>query len=344
MVDAVRLVVGQARGLAGEVRVIVRTLDDGGTAYRDRPGRAAPPTPRARSPIPGALAVIGTYELACSERALQVLRPAGLLLVSPLNAAGNLPGALRLAPTTGDQGTAAAQLAKALEATRVAIVSQRPRRRDGVRDRRSRPRRRRRHRSGRRSGRVRDAARRAHGRAARGRARPGRRAGRLAGPLGDRAAARDRARCRRRSAPAVVAPQAFDTLAFLDEAGAAADGVRVISRFVPAEQLGGDARSFAGAYADLHGQPPPVAIYAADAARAVLEAASARRRLARGDGERRCAALPAARRPARPLGRDAGGRHHAAAPRGARWSPAGRSARERVVSVAEPLPSSGEVK
>ena len=70
--------------------------------------------------------MIGTYELACSERALKVLRPAGLLLVSPFNAAGNLPGALRLAPTTGDQGTAAAQLAEALGATRVAIVSQRP--------------------------------------------------------------------------------------------------------------------------------------------------------------------------------------------------------------------------
>jgi len=37
--------------------------------------------------------------------------------------------------------------------------------------------------------------------------------------------------------------------------------------------LGGSARSFADAYADLHGQPPPVAIYAADAARAVLAAA-----------------------------------------------------------------------
>ena len=51
MVDAVRLVVGQAHGLAGEVRVIVRTLDDGGRRPRPIP-TAAPPTPRARSPIP----------------------------------------------------------------------------------------------------------------------------------------------------------------------------------------------------------------------------------------------------------------------------------------------------
>jgi hypothetical protein len=74
--------------------------------------------------------------------------------------------------------------------------------------------------------------------------------------------------------PSVVAPEAFDTLAFLGSAGAAAEGLRVISRFVPAEQLGDRARGFAGAYADLHGQPPPVALYAADAAQTVLDAAA----------------------------------------------------------------------
>ena len=124
MVDAVRLVVGQAAGVAGEVRVIVRTLDDGGTATATDPQRCADNAARAAAD-PRALAVIGTYELTCSERALAVLRPAGLLLVSPLNAADHLVGALRLAPSLGDQGTAAAQLANALEASRVAIVSQR---------------------------------------------------------------------------------------------------------------------------------------------------------------------------------------------------------------------------
>ena len=133
-------------------------------------------------------------------------------------------------------------------------------------------------------------------------------------------------RSRRRSAPSVVAPQAFDTLAFLDEAGAAAEGVRVLSRFVPAEQLGGDARDFAGAYADLHGQPPPVAIYAADAARAVLEAVGGARppRVLRWPAALR--ALPRPRRPARALGSDPVGRHHAAAAGGAASWPAGRSA------------------
>ena len=54
MVDAVRLVVGQARGLAGDVRVIVRTLDDGGVGTRDRSAalrRQRRPRGR-RSPVP----------------------------------------------------------------------------------------------------------------------------------------------------------------------------------------------------------------------------------------------------------------------------------------------------
>jgi ABC-type branched-subunit amino acid transport system substrate-binding protein len=61
---------------------------------------------------------------------------------------------------------------------------------------------------------------------------------------------------------------------------------------VPAEQLGGDARSFAGAYADLHGQPPPIAAYAADAAGAVLDAAGT------GDGSRLQVAAALATMPA----------------------------------------------
>jgi ABC-type branched-subunit amino acid transport system substrate-binding protein len=74
--------------------------------------------------------------------------------------------------------------------------------------------------------------------------------------------------------PSLVASQSFETLTFLDSAGIAAQGMRVISRLVPAEQLGGSARSFAGAYAELHGEPPPVAVYAADAAQTVLQAAA----------------------------------------------------------------------
>lgn len=339
MVDAVRLVVGQARGLAGDVRVIVRTLDDGGVARATDPQRCADNAGRAAAD-PRALAVIGTYELACSERALRVLRPAGLLLVSPLNAAGNLAGALRLAPTTADQGTAAAQLAEALGATRVAIVSQRP-----------------------------GAA------TAFATALASAAAGAGIDPVVDLDASatpipvlldellagrvqvvalagspglwadellRAIAALPKAQRPSVVAPQAFGTLAFLDDAGAAADGVRVLSRFVPAEQLGGDARDFAGAYADLHGQPPPVAVYAADAARAVLEAAA-------GTTASRAAVATALR--ALPphdglLGRWAATPSGGVTPRRlAVLVVAGGTFRtERVISVAEPLPSSGGVK
>jgi ABC-type branched-subunit amino acid transport system substrate-binding protein len=339
MVDAVRLVVAQANGLAGKVRVIVRPLDDGGVATATDPKRCAGNAGRAVAD-PGALAVIGTYELACSEQALEVLRPAGLLLVSPLNAADNLPGALRLAPTAGDQGTAAAQLANALGATRVAIVSRRtgaavefatalsstaptlgidpivdldasatpiPVLVDEIR-----------------AGQVQVVA--------------------LAGSPGRWADELLRALAALPKAvrPAVVAPQAFDTLAFLDGAGVAAEGVHVLSRLVPAEQLGGDARTFAGAYADLHGQPPPVAIYAADAARAVLEAVAGTTP-SRAAVAKALLALPAHDGL---LGRWAATATGGITPRRmAVLVVAGGTFRaERVISVAEPLPSSGEVK
>jgi branched-chain amino acid transport system substrate-binding protein len=339
MVDAVRLVVDQAGGLAGSVRVLVRALDDGGGRKATDPARCADNAARAAAD-PRALAVIGTYELACSERALQVLRPAGLVLVSPLNAADNLPGALRLAPTVSDQGGAAVQLANALGATRVSIVSQR---------------------------------RGAATAFATGLASAAPAAGigpvaqldasatstrvlvnelqdarvqlvALAGSPGAWATGllRALALLPKSVRPAVVAPQAFDTLAFLHDAGAAAEGVRVISRLVPAEELGGSARSFAGAYADLHGQPPPVAVYAADATHAVLEAAGT----AAGSRAKLASALAALPAHDALLGRWAATPTGGITPRRlAVLAVAGGTFRvERVVSVAEAFPSSGDVK
>ena len=339
MVDAVRLVVGQQGGVAGGVRVVVRTLDDGGAGTATDPARCGRNAGRAAAD-PSALAVIGTYELACSERALRVLRPAGLLLVSPVNAADALPGALRLAPTVADQGTAAAQYAKTLGASRVTIVSEHP----GAASAFS---------------------------AALAEAAPSAgidpvididaastpvtvigdelRAGRtevvaLAGSPGPWATDLLRVIAGMPEAlrPTVIAPQSFDTLAFLTAAGAAADGVRVISRLVSAEQLGGDARSFAGAYADLHGEPPPIAVYAGDAAQAVVLAA------ATAGGTRRAMAAALATLPAHDglLGRWAATPGGGVTPRrlAVLTVAGGAFGGERAVTVDGPLPPSGGVK
>jgi len=339
MVDAVRLIVDQRAGAAGSPSVLVRALDDGGADTATDPERCAENARRAAADT-RALAVIGTYELTCSERALAVLRPAGLLLVSPVNAAEHLAGALRLAPTPEDQGTAAAQLATGLGDTRVAVVSQRPG---------------------------------AAAAFATGLAQAATAAGveslghldaaatttpalvarllatrvqlvALAGSPGPWATELLQALALLPTAqrPAVVAPQSFGTLGFLDAAGPAAEGVRVLSRFVPAEQLGGSARSFAQAYADLHGQPPPVAAYAADAAAAVLDAAST------GSASRAAVARALAVLPAHGglLGRWAATPTGGVTPRrlAVLVISSGAFRVERVVSVADPLPPSGVLK
>jgi hypothetical protein len=110
---------------------------------------------------------------------------------------------------------------------------------------------------------------------------------------------------------------------------------------VPAEQLGGRARSFAQAYADLHGEPPAVATYAAAAAEAVLDAAST--------GATRAAVAHALlTEPAHDalLGSWAATRAGGITPRRlAVLSVTGGAFRaERVVSVSDPLPASGDVK
>jgi ABC-type branched-subunit amino acid transport system substrate-binding protein len=339
MVDAVRLVVDRAGGLAGRLRIVVRPLDDGGTTTATDPARCAANAAIAAADT-RALAVIGTYEQACSVSALKVLRPAGILLVSPLNASSRLPGALRLAPTLGDQGTAAAQLAQALEATRIAVVSQRP---------------------GAAPAFANGLATGAHANGVGPIAQLDASTTPTRALVADLQAARVQlvalagspgawstrllralALLPEATRPAVVAPQAFDTLAFLGEAGAAAEGVRVIARFVPAEQLGGSARSFAQAYADLHGQPPPVAAYAADAADAALDAA------ATAGGSRAAVAKALSDLPAHDglLGRWAATPTGGVTPRrlAVIVISAGAFRVERVVSVADPLPSSGDLK
>lgn len=339
MVDAVRLVVDQAGGLSGRRRIVVRPLDDGGTTTATDPARCAANAATAADD-PRALAVIGTYELACTASAMTVLEPAGLWLISPLNAVETLPGALRLAPTRSDQGGAAAQFAQALDATRIAVVSRRPSAAASFADGLS---------AGAHANGVgplaqldasvvttRDLVTQLLAQRIQVVA--------LAGAPGAWSTNLLRALMLLPEAtrPAVVAPQAFDTLAFLTGAGAAAEGVRVISRLVPAEQLGSNARSFARVYADLHGEPPPVAVYAADAADAALRAA------ATGGSSRTTMARALAALPAHDglLGRWAATPGGGITPRrlAVLVVDAGAFRVERVVSVGDPLPSSGQLK
>ena len=81
MVDAVRLVVDQHAGVAGQrARARARARRRGQGADRDRARALRRATPRRAAADPGALAVIGTYELACSEAraaGAAARRPAG---------------------------------------------------------------------------------------------------------------------------------------------------------------------------------------------------------------------------------------------------------------------------
>ena len=144
--------------------------------------------------------------------------------------------------------------------------------------------------------------------------------------------------------PAVVAPQAFDTLAFLDRSGPAAEGVRVLSRFVPAEQLGGDARA---------ASPAPMPTCTGSRRRWRSMPPTPRAPCSRPRRRPRPSRVPRSRRRSLALPAHDGliGRW-AATPEGG-ITPrrlavlvvdGGAFRGERVIAVAEPLPSSGEVK
>ena len=318
MVDAVRLVVGQARGLAGDVRVIVRTLDDGGGHARPIRALRRQRRPRGcRSPCPGRdRDVRAGLQRARAAGAASGRPAAGLAAQRGRQSAGALaPGA-----DTADQGTAAAQLAEALGATRVADRQPEAGRRHRVRDRSRLGRGRRRHRSGRRSGCLCDADPRAHGRAAGG--------GSRSSPWPVRPAP-GRTSCCVRSRllpkaqrPSVVAPQAFGTLAFLDDAGAAADGVRVLSRFVPPSSSAATRATSRAPTPTSTGSRPRGALRGRRRARRP-RGGGGHDRLARGGGHG--AARPAAHEACW----DAGQRPRRAASRRGGWRcswPAGRSA------------------
>ena len=329
MVDAVRLVVGQAgrRGGGGardRAHAGRRRHGDGhGSAALRRQRRAR----RGRPPRPGR-----DRDLRADlqrARARACCAPRGSCSSRRSTPPTSLPGALRLAPVarrSGHRGGAARECAGGQRASRsssqrsgaaTAFATELAAAAPAVG-----------HRSRGRHRRVHDAAPRARWTSSRpgasrswrwrDRPAPGR-------PTCCARSPRCRTRCARRSS----LPQAFETLAFLAEAGAAAEGVRVISRFVPSRAA---RRERAQLRRRLRRSPR-----AAAAGRDLRGGGRRRRARGREDGGREdgshargagegAARAAGPRRPARPLGREPERRHHAAPPGGAHGRRRRRSA------------------
>jgi branched-chain amino acid transport system substrate-binding protein len=285
MLDGVRLVVAQSDYRVGEIGVRVRASDDADpvTGHSDR-ARCRQGGARAAADRT-AIAVIGTYESACTILALPALQSAGLALIAPVNsdpaiaAAGADQGSVlvRLAPTDATQGTAAAAEAKALGLHRLYVLG----------------------------GRAARALRMRSALVTGARSRHVAIVGDEASPPTASAVPALVARMRRDRADAVwigaddgpgvvallraLAPRASGATSrlkpivvigsdalyregLLRAAGAAAEGLRLTSGFVPPEALGGAGADFVDAYARQFGEPGPYMAYAADAARLVLAA------------------------------------------------------------------------
>jgi branched-chain amino acid transport system substrate-binding protein len=285
MLDGVRLVVAQSDYRVGDIALQVRATDDADpkTGHSD-PDRCRAGAARAAAD-PRAIAVIGTYESACTMLALPTLAAAGLALVSPVNGdaelgslpAGDPPVLIRLAPPDALQGSAAAAEAKALGLHRVflvtgrsarakrmatALVAAAPLRQVAIAGREPSP----------RSGsavtpllaRVRKA--RADAIWIGAGAGPG-----VVALL--RALAPPPALAKSRPPPlAVLGSDALYRQGLLRAAGATAEGIHLTSGFVPPSSLHGAGADFVDAFARQFGEPGLYMAYAADAARLVLAA------------------------------------------------------------------------
>jgi branched-chain amino acid transport system substrate-binding protein len=284
MLDAVRLIVSQASFRVGNIGVEVRASDDAdpATGHSD-PTRCSAGAARAAADRT-AIAVIGTYESACTELAEPTLSAAGLALVSPVNTDPGLSSGppvprrtlILLAPSDALQGTAAAAEARSLGAHRLFVLRGRSARAASMRT-------------------ALVAAAPANGVAIVGGATsPADAAAAAAIVVRLHALHADAVWIGAASGPGVVAllraleprtarARALKQIALIgsDElyrdglvraAGNAAENLHVTSAFVPPEALGGAGADFTHAFARRFGEPGPYAVYAADAARLVLAA------------------------------------------------------------------------
>jgi branched-chain amino acid transport system substrate-binding protein len=302
MVDAVRQVIEDRQDAAGDyaVKFIERDDSDATTGLSDAAICAA----NARQIAGDALAVgvIGTYDTACTRAELPILNRAGIVLIAPVNqypgfteptAPGEPdrydpsghPSFARIAPRSSLVPDAAVALAQALDVKQLAVVyANRPSQEALAQS-------------------VEGAAGAAdisvaiHARDVptssdaliqrdrglwRTIAAEKADAVLFLGTLDDAPADfwRTRAAVLGDSAGDVrlIAPPALYDQRFLDDAGIAADGTRVLYGFLPPESLSGKGADFVSEYTRRYGQPLTYTAYAAEAASVLLEA------IARSDG------------------------------------------------------------
>jgi branched-chain amino acid transport system substrate-binding protein len=302
MVDAVRLVIEDRQEAAGDygVRFIDRDDSNPTTGGPDPAICAANARQIAADSL--AVGVIGTYDTACTRAELPILNRAGIVLIAPVNqypgfteptAPGEpdrydpsgRPSFARIAPRSSLLPDAATALAQALDVKQLAVVyASRPSQEALARS-------------------VDEAAGAAdvsvathprdvavtpdvlerHDRAL-WRTIEGEHADAVLflGNLDDAPAEFWRARQAVLGDAAgdvrMIAPPALYDQRFLDDAGDAADGTRVLYGFLPPESLSGKGADFVSEYTRRYGQPLTYTAYAAEAASVLLEA------IARSDG------------------------------------------------------------
>jgi branched-chain amino acid transport system substrate-binding protein len=295
MVDAMHQVVDDRQEAAGDYAVSYISRDDSNpsTGAPDPAICAANAREYASNPL--TVGVIGTYDTACTRAELPILNRAGIVLLAPVNqypgfTQPDAPGEperydpsghasfARIAPRSDLVPAAAVSLAEALDVKQLAVVyADRPGQEalaHAVDDAASST----------------DISVALHPRDAAGQDRGLWRtigdehadAVLFLGTLDDAPAPfwRTREKVLGDAAQDVqlIAPPALYSQQFLDDAGAAADGTRVLYGFLPPESLSGKGADFVSEYTRRYGQPLTYTAYAAEAASVLLEA------IARSDG------------------------------------------------------------
>ena len=245
MLAAVRLAVEQSGS-----RIAVKRLDD----MRGDLARCRSNARRALADAT-AIAVIGTYDSACTAAVQEVLARSTIALVSPVNAANGLDGVVRIAPTAEDEARGVIAAARSLRPDRLVLA-------EGWRGA---------------GGEIQELLVRSPLKAVSasvGRAPSLARRGDLIVGVGlSPVQVAGLLVAARPVAARLLLPSSSAVPATLRLRGA--ESALVLSRFVPASSLSGRGQSFADAFAKRYGEPRDYDLYAADAMIAIDSALKA---------------------------------------------------------------------